>query len=282
MKIFKVVILLLTTTSAFAGIYCRYSQAGNVYYGRVDGQMIHELTDAPWYGSTETGVSVAISDVTLLYPSVPQVIIGCSGSYKEAWEDKTPFNTVRCFFKPPTSAGSPGENIELPAALDAIKVETELVIVIGAEVKDAEPEEAEQAIFGYTVGNDIVGDVDSYHKIAGEPADQEETLLPTMLKTGDNFAIFGPYIHTDVEWRDRTRRLIVQNGQTGKTVKYEHNTSNLIYPPKKIVSDLSKIFTLRPGDVIFTGTTAAPVAVAGDTVTVSVEGLGELMNVVVE
>lgn len=277
-----IAILLLAATSVVAGVYCRYSRAGITYYGRVDGQKIHELTDAPWHGGTETGVALDLSEVNLLHPSEPQVIIGCSGSYKEAWDGRTPFKTVRCFFKPPTSAGSPGEVIDLPAALDAIKVETELVIVIGSEVKDAEPEQAIKAIFGYTAGNDIVGDVESYHKIAGEPPDQEETLLPTMLKTGDNFAIFGPYIYTGVDWRDRTRRLVVQNGSTGKYVEYEHTTSNLVYPPEKIVSDLSKILTLRPGDIIFTGTTAAPIAVAGDTVTVSVQGLGELMNVVVE
>jgi 2-keto-4-pentenoate hydratase/2-oxohepta-3-ene-1,7-dioic acid hydratase in catechol pathway len=278
------IILLLVVSNLFAAeIYCRYMQNNQIYYGEVKGDKIHQLTKAPWENGNYSGETVSLSEVRLLHPSEPKVIIGLSGSYKEAWQDdQIPFKTVRWFLKPPSAAGSPGDNIVIPASLDAIKVETEMVIVIGRKIKNGSLEEAKAAIFGYTVGNDIVGDGDSYHRIQGEPLDQTETLLGTMLKTGDNFAIYGPFIYRGVDWKNRLRRLSVSNPQTGEKETYEHNTSNLVYPPEKAVCDISRILTLSPGDIIFTGTTAAPVARAGDVVKISIEGLGELENKVVK
>jgi 2-keto-4-pentenoate hydratase/2-oxohepta-3-ene-1,7-dioic acid hydratase in catechol pathway len=280
--IIPIMIFLLVSSIFSSDIFCRYSQNGEIYYGLVVGTTIHQLSGAAWEQGKKTGQTVSLPAVRLLHPSEPQVIIGLSGSYREAWEGKSPFKTVRWFLKPPSAAGSPGDNIKIPASLDAIKVETELVIVIGKKIKDGSMEEAKEAIFGYTVGNDIVGDADSYHSVQGEPLDQTETLLGTMLKTGDNFAIFGPFVHRGVDWKDRTRRLSVTNPTTGEIETYEHTTSNLLYSPEKAVSDISKILTLSPGDIIFTGTTAAPIAKAGDVVKVSVEGLGELENKIVK
>ncbi|RJP32394.1 MAG: DUF2437 domain-containing protein [Candidatus Omnitrophota bacterium] len=262
-------------------IYCRYKLIDAVHYGKVEGQIIHEWSAAPWNGGVETGHTVPLDNVKFLHPSEPTIIIGISGSYKEAWEGKTPFKTIRWFLKPPTSAASPGEAIELPAALDELQVETELVVIIGKTVKNADLEEAKEAIFGYTIGNDIVGSVDSYHKLAGEPADQVETLLGPALKHGDKFSPYGPFIYRGVDWRNRERVLVVKNEEKGKKEIYRHNTSNMIFPPEKIVSDLSRVFTLNPGDVIMTGTTAALPAHAGDVMEVSVEGLGTIINSVV-
>lgn len=259
-------------------VYCRYSYNG-VHYGRVQGDFIHQLTAAPWAGGRETGKVVRVDDAKLMHPSEPQKIFGLSGSYREAWNGKQPFNTVRWFLKPPSAAGSPGDVVALPASLDEVLVETELVIVIGKRVKDASPKQAKDAIFGYSVGNDMVGSVTSYHRVNNEPADQEETLLPFGLKIGDKFATFGPYIYTDVDWNNRLRTLTVVS-PSGKTQYYEHNTSNLVYTPEKMVSDLSRVCVLEPGDVIFTGTTKALPAHDGDEVTVTIEGFAELHNTI--
>ncbi|NOY57331.1 MAG: fumarylacetoacetate hydrolase family protein [Calditrichaeota bacterium] len=263
-------------------VYCRFSYKESVHYGRVKGKKIYVLDKAPWSGGQETGQVVPLNKVRLLHPSEPRVILGLGGSYQEAWKDNgTPYKTVRWFTKPPTAAASPGDDIVLPASLDEIKVEVELVIVIGKTVKDADEAEAQQAIFGYTVGDDVVGSVDSYHRIQGEPQDQKEGLLPPGLKIGDHFAPFGPFIHRGIDWRNLERTLRITNPETDKNVLYKHNTSHLVYSPAKIVSDLSKVLTLSPGDIIFTGTTQSFPAVDGDVVQVSIKGVGECVNRVV-
>ncbi len=263
-------------------IYCRFLYKGNVHYGQVKGNKIAVLDNAPWNGGQETGKVVSIKNVRLLHPSEPRVILGLGGSYREAWKDKgTPYKTVRWFTKPPSAAASLGDDIVLPASLNEIQVEVELVIVIGKTVKDANEAEAQQAIFGYTVGDDVVGSVESYHRVQGERQDQKETLLPPGLKIGDHFAPFGPFIHRGIDWHNLERTLRITNPKTGKNVFYKHNTSHLVYSPAKIVSDLSRVLTLSPGDVIFSGTTQSFPAVDGDVVHVSIEGIGECVNKVV-
>ncbi|MEW6237619.1 MAG: fumarylacetoacetate hydrolase family protein [Candidatus Omnitrophota bacterium] len=260
-------------------IFCRYQLKDKVFYGQVDGNTIHQLSRAPWDGGKATGKTDALDKVRLLHPSEPKKIIGMSGTYKEAWEGgKTPFKTVRWFMKPSTTAASPGEDVVLPASLDELQVETELAIVIGKRVKNASLEEAKAAIFGYAAANDIVGDPTSYHRIQGEPLDQPETLLPASLKHGDQFSPYGPFIHRGVDWNNRKRTLIVTHADTGEKEIYEHNTSSMIYTPEKIVSDLSRVFSLDPGDVILSGTTKALPARAGDVMEVEVEGIGKLVN----
>lgn len=276
-----VILTCISSASAFAeDVFCRYEYNG-VHYGKVEGGWVHQLTAAPWANGTPTGKVVKIEDAKFLHPSEPKKIFGIAGSYREAWIGKKPFNTIRWFLKPPSAAGSPGDVVDLPASLDEVLVETELVIVIGKRVKDASVEDAKKAIFGYSVGNDMVGSVTSYHKMNGEPLDQEETILPPSLKIGDKFATYGPFIHQGIDWKNRLRTLKVYTS-SGETLTYEHNTSNMIFPPEKIVSDLSRVCVLEPGDVIFTGTTGALPAHAGDRTVVGIEGIGELENTFIE
>lgn len=256
-------------------VYCRYVQNTVAHYGKVTGKVISELDKAPWAGGRVTGKKVALNSIKLLNPSQPQVIIGLAKSYKNSWKGKTPFKTVRWFIKPPGSAGSPGADVILPAALDEVKVEVEMVIVIGKKVKNAGLEEAGKAIFGYTIGNDIVGLVDSYHRVQGEPLNQPEKVLATGLKIGDGFEPFGPFIFVGGNWKNRKKELIITSPDGKQRVRFQENTSNLLYSPAKIVSDLSRVLTLSPGDIISTGTGKSFIAGVGDSVSLSIEGYGK-------
>lgn len=280
LKILVVLLIVFSTKviSDMPNIYCRYEYENEVHYGEVVDNFVHELDSEPWLGGSRTGQVVKIEEVKLLHPSEPQVILGLGGAYKNSWEGKTPLKTVRWFLKPPSAAASPGDDIILPESLDEVKVETELVIVIGKKVKDADEKTSGEAIFGYTIGNDIMGNADSYHRIEGEPLDTKENLLGPGLKIGDKFAPFGPFIYTNIEWQNRSWSLIIENSKTNKKLVHKDNTSNLVYPPAKIVSDLSKVLTLNPGDIIFSGTSKSIVAGNGDVVTVTVDGLGTLIN----
>jgi 2-keto-4-pentenoate hydratase/2-oxohepta-3-ene-1,7-dioic acid hydratase in catechol pathway len=259
-------------------IYCRCKHEGNIHYGRVEEEKIFILSGPPWNGGGITNERVSLSDVRLLHPSEPRVILGLGGAFKENWIDKPAPKTVRWFSKPPGAAASPGDDIVLPASLDEIKVEVELVIIIGKSVKDAAEEESRDAIFGYTVGNDIVGTVDSYYRLREEDINREEPLLAPGLKICDRFAPFGPFIVRNFDWRDRTRTLSIIGKDGREKIRYEHSTSGLLFPPEKIVSDLSQVLLLSPGDIIMTGTTKSFLAHTGDIVEVTIEGLGTFRN----
>lgn len=278
--LFSSVILSAAVIPAFSKsrVYCRYESNGRIYYGEVRKDRIHQLDGAPWEGGQKTGTTVSMDAVQPLYPSEPKLILGIGKAYKSGWGDQTPFKTVRWFLKPPSAAASSGDDVVLPASLDEVKVETEMVIIIGKKIKNADETEAEKAIFGYTVGNDIVGFTDSYHRLQEEPLDQAEKLLGPGLKICDGFAPFGPFIHSGVDWQNRKWTLRITNSATSKDVVHEDNTSNLAYTPAKMVSDLSRVLTLSPGDVIFSGTSKAIVAQIGDEVEVWIDGLGTLTN----
>ncbi|MDZ7721785.1 MAG: fumarylacetoacetate hydrolase family protein [candidate division KSB1 bacterium] len=259
-------------------IFCRYKKDGNTYYGKYEDNTIHQLEKAPWFGIEFTGITCELSQVKLLYPSEPAKIIGLVKAYKQAWQDKTPPKFVRWFLKPASSAASDGDEIVLPAALDKVKVECELTIIIGKPIADSDEQEAEAAIFGFTVGNDIMGSADSFVEATGDTPDYQDPSLAAALKIGDGFAPFGPFVWTNVDWLDKSLTVSIQNPETNMNAVYHGSTNDLLYSPAKIVSDLTKIVKLYPGDVIMTGTFKSFVASHKDIVSVEIEGLGRLTN----
>ena len=273
-------IFLIMVTAAQANTFCRFEHAGEIAYGKVDGDRVHALSEAPWAGGKPTGEAYDLDQVNLLAPSEPSLIAGLAGAYRQAWPDGGQTPAVRWFIKPPGSSAAPDAPLVLPDYLDEIKVEVELVIVIGETVKNASPEEARSSIFGYTLGNDVVGQVSAYQRLTGDSSDRKENVLAPALKGGDGFAPFGPFIHTNIDWQNRERSLEVTSDDPERVVSDHTNTSDLIYEPEKTVSDLSKVMTLRPGDVIFTGTNKSFPLRAGDSVKISIDGIGEFVTVV--
>ena len=263
---------------ACADTFCRFHFDGADYYGRVDADTIHVLSGAPWLDGEATGRKVKLQDVPLPPRSEPRNIIGIAGAY--ASPDSNPPKTSRWFAKSPSGAATDGDVVVIPDSLDALKVEVELVIVIGASAKNASVDEARSAIFGYATGTEIFGFVESYHRVSDEEMNRTESLLAPALKLGDNYAPFGPFIYSDVDWRNRQRKLSVTSPSGEMRVTYEHNTSGLLYPPEKIVADLSRVLTLEPGDLVFSGTSKAFIIKAGETVTTEIEGFGVLNNLI--
>ena len=262
-------------------VFCRYSYDNSVHYGKVEGKYIYQLNKAPWYGGKITGTKVSLKDVKFLSPSKPHVIIGLIKSYSDSWKGKTPPKTIRWFIKPSTSAATTGDDIIIPLAVSQLKFEDELVIVIGKRIKNVNSEEAEKAIFGYSLGADVEGNPDSYYKVHHEPEDPNKAPLTLGLKIGDGFAPFGPFITQGVNWKKSMKHVHIVNPESGKDITYEHNVSDLMYKPAEIVSQLSKVLTLMPGDVIFTGSAKAFVVGPGDKVKMSIDGLGNMTNKVI-
>jgi 2-keto-4-pentenoate hydratase/2-oxohepta-3-ene-1,7-dioic acid hydratase in catechol pathway len=278
--LFLIFLLPALTVPGSGAMFCRFEAKGVTAYAEVIDEQVHVLTGAPWAGGTKTGETLALDDVRLLAPSEPALIAGLSKSYRSAWPEGGEPPAVRWFIKPPGAAAAPDAPLLLPEYLDEVKVEVELVIVMGKTVKNASPSEAASAIFGYTLGNDIVGQVSSFQRLTGDSIGRAENVLGPGLKAGDGFAPFGPFIHTGIDWRGHAKRLEVTSTDPTREVVDPTHTSDLIYAPEKIVSDLSKVMTLRPGDIIFSGTNKSYPVRSGDHVKISIEDIGEITTVI--
>lgn len=170
------------------------------------------------------------------------------------------------------------EPIKLPKTAFKYDYEVELVIVIGKEAYQITKAEAPEHIFGYTIGNDF-----SARDL------QMRTPQWVIGKTFDGFAPLGPYIVPASEATPDNYR--VQSYVNGE-LRQDSNTSDLIFDCATLVSYLSQYMTLKPGDVIYTGTPKGVILgypedkqiwlKPGDTVTMKIDGIGELTNTLVE
>jgi 2-keto-4-pentenoate hydratase/2-oxohepta-3-ene-1,7-dioic acid hydratase in catechol pathway len=178
---------------------------------------------------------------------------------------------------PSALIGHQGE-IVLPEVSTEVDYEAELVIVVGQGGRHIPRDRAMEHVAGYTIGHDVSARDWQLHK----PGKQWMTG-----KTFDTFAPVGPALVTADEVPD-PHNLGIRLRLNGKTMQ-DSNTSQLIFRVDEIIAYLSKIFTLEPGDLIFTGTPPGvgmarkpPVWLQpGDIVEVEIDGLGILRNSVV-
>ena len=266
----------VVATARAEEVYCRVARANGAAYGRIAGDVIRLLDAAPWNGGRETGLTTPLAGAKLLPPSEPRNILCLANSY--VGKEKTPPKYIRWFAKSAGAVATDGDTIEIPPVVDQLKAEVEVVIVVGRPLKQATEAEAREAIFGYTTGNEIFGFSEAFQKVNGEDPARNEVMLAAGLKLGDKFAPFGPFIHRGSAWTNRVRTLAVTNPATGKKQTYSGDCSGFLYTPERVLSELSKVLTLEPGDIIFTGTERALVLDPGDEVTVEIQGLGRITN----
>ena len=172
----------------------------------------------------------------------------------------------------------PGDAIRLPSVTQSVDYEVELVAVIGTAGKDISESDAMDHVGGYTVGHDVSARDFQLEKPGGQ------WLLG---KTFDTFAPLGPDIVTPDEIGD-PHSLAIRCILNGETVQ-DSNTAQLIFRIDQLIAYLSRVVTLQPGDLIFTGTPPG-VGMArqpqlwlksGDTVVCEIDGVGRLENPVV-
>lgn len=241
----------------------RVSFGGGISFGVLEGEEIAELDGPPIGDLAFTGRRVSLSEARLLAPVLPSKIIGVSMNYRDHLEEAgmKPPPAPRLFLKPATAVIGPGEAIRKPAVCDRLDFEGELVVVVRGLVRNADVASADEAILGYTCGNDVTArDI--------QPRDF------TVAKGFDTFAPLGPWIETDLDAAaaDVEVRL---NGE----VRQRSSTKNLVFPPAELVAYVSNVMTLLPGDCIFTGTPPGPGPMEpGDTVEVTIDGIGTLRN----
>ncbi|MCK0097582.1 fumarylacetoacetate hydrolase family protein [Yoonia sp. F2084L] len=237
---------------------------GDVITGVIKDDMLHPRISLG--SDTAAGDPVALAGATFLPPCVPGKFIGLWNNFHAAAErngQSIPEHPL-FFLKPLSSLAGPGATVNLPADIGRVVYEGELGIVIGRTCSNVSAADAEKAILGYTCVNDITA-LDILF---------EDLSFPqwTRSKGFDGFGVIGPVIQTDVDWRELTVKVMVNDRE-----RQSYPASDMIMTPAEIVSQLSADMTLEPGDVIACGTSvgARPIK-AGMEVGVVIEGIGEL------
>ncbi len=253
-------------------VRCRYE--GQSYYGRVDGENVALLSDFPTIrvsgGAKEIVCGkelnrVPLAKVKLLAPCQPKKAVCVGLNYRDHADEfghAYPTSPV-LFIKPSTSLLNPGEKIQYPPLSKRVDYEAELVAVIGTTAKNVPVEDALQYVLGYTCGNDVTArDL--------QPQDGQWTVA----KSFDTFMPLGPWIETDVD-PDNLGVRSVLNGQP----RQSSSTKYLIFSVARLVSFISRIMTLEPGDVIMTGTPSGVGPMQpGDVIRIEIDGIGALEN----
>jgi 2-keto-4-pentenoate hydratase/2-oxohepta-3-ene-1,7-dioic acid hydratase in catechol pathway len=255
----------------------RFSIGSTVAYGIVEGAGADAVSSDPAeanirpiksmpFGEVEpTDSTFPLSTVTLLAPVLPSKIIGIGRNYADhIAEMGSPLPTAPLMFlKPSTSVIGPADTIKLPELSERVEFEGELAVVIGTMCRQIDPEDAHRVIGGYTCANDVT---------ARDLQAQDEQW--SRAKGFDTFCPLGPWIETDLSPESLTLTTSV-NGDA----KQAASTSELIFGVPELVSHVSSVMTLLPGDVILTGTPAGVAPLHDeDQVAVSISGIGTLTN----
>lgn len=237
-------------------------------YGVLEGTQVALFRGLPWGDPEFVGVAVELDELKVLAPTIPSKIICVGKNYAEhaaEMNSSVPEEPV-IFLKPNTTVIADEDSIILPDQSNEVHYEAELAVVIGAVAKDVPVERAGEVIFGYTCANDVTArDLQAKDK------------QWTRAKSFDTFCPLGPWIETELD-----PSTLAISCEVNDEVKQSSNTKEMIRGVHEMVSWISKVMTLIPGDVILTGTPAGvgPI-VAGDSVSVTIQGIGTLTNPVV-
>ncbi len=243
----------------------RFLSQGKPACGIVNGNELVEL-EGDSFSSLETRKAVRpFSGARLLPPCTPSKVVAVGLNYRDhAREMGLPIpDEPILFLKPPTAVIGPGDPILYPAMSARVDHEAELGVVIAKKCRNIGPGASREYILGYTCANDVTArDL------------QKKDGQWTRAKSFDSFCPVGPWIETELDPAD----LLVECRLNNK-LKQSSRTSQFIFRVNELVSFISRVMTLEPGDLIITGTPSGigPMQ-PGDEVEVRIEGIGSLKN----
>ena len=246
----------------------RFELTGRTGYGILEGEKISVLWSTPYDDGLKktVGEIASLPAVKLLAPCEPTKIVALGLNYRDhAAEFGHPIpDEPLIFLKPSTAVIGPDQEIIYPAMSRRVDYEAELAVVIGRTCRHVREEDFRDYVLGYTAINDVTArDL------------QKKDGQFTRSKSFDTFAPLGPWIETAIPDPDNLMVEAYLNGER----RQHSSTANMVFGVATLVSFVSRIMTLRPGDVIATGTPAGigPMA-PGDVVEIRVEGIGRLQN----
>jgi 2-keto-4-pentenoate hydratase/2-oxohepta-3-ene-1,7-dioic acid hydratase in catechol pathway len=241
---------------------------GEDQYGILEGSTVYAASGDPFSGLTKGEEVGSVDSVKLLAPVKPGKIVCIGLNYalhaKESGVTDLPKEPV-VFMKPQSAIIGPGDTIEIANPQNNTDYEAELAVVIGKRARNVEVADALDYVLGYTAANDVSDRV--LQKGDGQWI---------RAKGFDTYCPLGPAIATDLDPSD----LAIGSRLNGET-RQKSSTNDLIFDVPFLISFLSKVMTLNPGDLVLTGT---PEGVGpmkpGDTIEVEIAGIGVLSNLV--
>ena len=243
----------------------RFERDGEVQYGILQNEKISLIQGDIFSQYEVTEEKVNKNEVKLLAPTEPSKVV-CIGlnyvDHAKELNQELPKEPLM-FIKPSTTVVGPYDDVIYPEVSSRVDYEAELAIVIGKKAKNVSVEDVKDFVLGYTVANDVTArDI------------QFSDGQWTRGKSFDTFCPLGPGIVKDLDPNSLAIELTVDG-----EVKQKSNTNQLIFKVDEVVSYVSKMMTLLPGDVIITGTPfgVGPVE-KGNTMTVTIEGIGQIIN----
>jgi 2-keto-4-pentenoate hydratase/2-oxohepta-3-ene-1,7-dioic acid hydratase in catechol pathway len=245
------------------------NQEGIIYYGLLQISLDVQVLDAPpWLQGQPTDLNLEPDSYQILAPCSPSKIVAVGKNYADhAAEMGTDVpSEPLIFIKPPTSIIASETEIKYPPQSQRVDYEGELALVIGDRTSDCTPEEAHSKIWGYTIANDVTAR--DLQKSDGQW---------TRAKGFDTFCPLGPWIVRELNPGARLQTFLNEDALPVQSACIDQ----MVFPPDFLVSYISQVMTLQPGDVVLTGT---PFGVGelhvGDRVRVEIEGIGRLENTV--
>lgn len=241
----------------------RYARVhyGRPQWARVDGDVVHLLNGSPIDAIPEVTGTVPLTEVELLPPVLPFVFYAVGFNY-HGHTKHAPERPEVGYRANNALVGSGAAIVVPPDVTGRFEAEGEVVAVIGRRLRHASRAEAQESVFGWTIGNDVS---------AREWQHADRTFWRS--KNSDTFKPMGPWIETEVDPMAQTTTVRV-NGQDRAKFK----TGAMIFDPWDYLVEASRYLTFHPGDVLWLGADATCQIGPGDVVDIEITGIGTLSN----
>ncbi len=248
----------------------RYEFQGEKKYGILEEEFLRELESFPLESIKPGKTKVRISEVKILPPITPTKIICLAYNFRSHAQElgKNVPEEPLFFLKPPSSIIAHLEPIKIPKKVGRIDFEGEFAVVIRKEMKKLPSDfESEEFVLGYTILNDVTArDV---LEIEGERG---------RAKGYDTFTPIGPSILRGARYQNLKIKTFINS-----KIKQSSSLSNMVFPVNYVLSYLSSIMTLCPGDIISFGTPGGVGEIKpGDRIDVQIDEIGTLSNPVIK
>jgi 2-keto-4-pentenoate hydratase/2-oxohepta-3-ene-1,7-dioic acid hydratase in catechol pathway len=252
--------------------WLKFTANGQTSWGIVEGDRVIAVNGDPFSEWQRTPKNFSLAGVKIEIPLIPRTFYCVGLNYlkhlKEAANKRGEVPNIpdrpEIGYRAQNALIAHDENVIIPAdATEKIHYEGELVVVIGKKAKHLGARNAMDCVFGYTIGNDV-----------SERTWQKADRGLWRAKNADTFKPMGPWIETSVDL-DRMETIVRRNGKESNRFR----TNDMIFGIKEFIVEMSKYFTLWPGDVIWMGTDgSSPDLKAGDVVEIEITGIGTLRN----
>lgn len=240
-------------------------EGGPARWGEYSKGRVFEIIPDPFGPWERSGFSWRQSDIQPLAPVVPSKIVAVGVNYADHAKEfgKAPPPEPLIFLKPPSAVISPGETIRRPKRSKQVDYEGEIAVVIGRRARSVSRARALEYVLGYTLMNDVTAR--DLQRLDGQWS---------RAKGFDTFAPLGPWIVAGL----RPGRLGIETFVNGRR-RQSSSTAQLIFDVPTLVSHISGVMTLEPGDVISTGTPSGVGPLRrGDRVEIRCPQIGRLVN----